>query len=52
VLDHPEIIGRKGDNARRRALDLFSERRMLQDHVDLYRRLAPSGGGEKARHPA
>ena len=52
VLDHPEIIGRKGDNARRRALDLFSERRMLQDHVDLYRRLAPSGGGEKARPPA
>jgi glycogen(starch) synthase len=52
VLDHPEIIVRKGDNARRRALDLFSERRMLQDHVDLYRRLAPSGGGEKARHPA
>jgi glycogen(starch) synthase len=52
VLDHPEIIDRKGDNARRRALDLFSERRMLQDHVDLYRRLTPSGGGEKARHPA
>jgi glycogen synthase len=52
VLDHPEIIVRKGDNARRRALDLFSERRMLQDHVDLYRRLTPSGGGEKARHPA
>jgi glycogen(starch) synthase len=52
VLDHPEIIVRKGDNARRRALDLFSERRMLQDHVDLYRRLAPSGGGEKARPPA
>ena len=52
VLDHPEIIVRKGDNARRRALDLFSERRMLQDHVDLYRRLTPSGGGEKARPPA
>jgi hypothetical protein len=25
---------------------------MLQDHVDLYRRLAPSVGGEKARHIA
>jgi glycogen(starch) synthase len=52
VLDHPEIIVTKGDSARRRALDLFSERRMLQDHVDLYRRLAPSVGGEKARHIA
>jgi glycosyltransferase involved in cell wall biosynthesis len=53
VLDHPESVIRKGDDARRRALDLFAERRMLQEHFDLYRRLAPSvGGGEKAGHLA
>jgi glycosyltransferase involved in cell wall biosynthesis len=53
VLDHPESVIRKGDDARRRALDLFAERRMLQEHFDLYRRLAPSvGGGDKAGHLA
>lgn len=41
VLDHPETIVRKGDDARRRALDLFSEPRMLREHFDLYCRLTP-----------
>ena len=42
VLDDPETILRKGDDARRRALDLFSERRMLREHFDLYCRLTLS----------
>ena len=51
VLDHPETIVRKGADARRRALDLFSERRMLREHFDLYCRLAPSVvDSEKTRY--
>lgn len=42
VLDNPEIIKRYGDTARRRALDLFSERRMVREHFDLYCQLDPS----------
>ncbi len=53
VLDHPEIIARKGDLARRRALDLFSQRRMVNEHYDLYCQLAPSvDPGKKAQLPA
>ncbi len=53
VLDHPEIIVRNGDVARRRALDLFSERRMVKEHFDLYCQLAPLlDRSKKAQHPA
>jgi glycogen(starch) synthase len=52
VLDHPEIIVRNGDDARRRALDLFSERRMIKEHFDLYCQLAPAvDRGKKAQRP-
>ena len=36
VLDHPEMIDQKGEIARRRALDLFTEGRMITEHFDLY----------------
>jgi glycogen synthase len=42
VLDHPEIVGQNGDLAKRRALDLFSQVRMVRDHFDLYCQLVPS----------
>lgn len=42
VLDHPEVIVRNGALARRRALDLFSQRRMVKEHYDLYSKLALS----------
>lgn len=42
VLDDPEIIVRNGELARRRALDLFSQQRMVKEHFDLYRQLATS----------
>jgi len=53
VLDHPEIVGQNGDLARRRALDLFSQVRMVRDHFDLYCQLAPSlQSGKKAQRQA
>lgn len=53
VLDHPEIIVRNGDVARRRALDLFSQRRMVKEHFDLYCQLAPPVNlDKKAQHLA
>ncbi len=53
VLDHPEMIVRNGDVARRRALDLFSERRMVKEHFDLYCQLAPMRDrGKKAQQLA
>jgi glycogen synthase len=53
VLDRPETIVQHGAAARRRALDLFSQQRMVNDHLELYGRLAPSAGPrEKAGHPA
>jgi glycosyltransferase involved in cell wall biosynthesis len=53
VLDDPEVIVRNGDLARRRALDLFSQQRMVKEHYDLYCQLAPSvDHGKKAQQPA
>jgi len=53
VLDHPEVIVRNGDAARRRALDLFSQRRMVKEHFDLYCQLAPAlNRDKKAQHLA
>lgn len=40
VLDHPEIVELHGTAARRRALDLFSQRRMVKEHFELYCQLA------------
>jgi len=51
VLDRPEIIVENGNLARRRALDVFSQRRMVKEHFDLYCQLVPSlDGGRKAQH--
>lgn len=53
VLDNPEIIAQYGAAARRRAVDLFSERRMVKEHMDLYRRLAGlADPSEKGQCPA
>jgi len=53
VLDHPEVIARIGDVARRRALDLFPQRPMVKEHFDLYCQLARSvNRGKKAQHLA
>src|SRR5260370_233485 len=53
VLDHPEIIIRNGDVARRRDLALFSQRRMVRAHFDLYCQLAPAvNRGKRAQHLA
>ena len=41
VLDHPDVILRNGALARRRAVDLFSQQRMVRDHFDLYCTLTP-----------
>ena len=52
VLDHPEVV-RNADAARRRALDLFSQRRMVKEHFDLYCQLAPAlSRDKKAQHLA
>jgi len=42
VLDHPEIVELNGKAARRRALALFSQPRMVKEHVELYRQLTAS----------
>jgi hypothetical protein len=53
VLDHSEVIVRNGDVARRRALDCFSQRRMVKEYFDLYCQLAPAvNRGKKAQHLA
>ena len=39
VLNNPDIVGRLGSLARRRALALFGRERMVGDYVRLYRRL-------------
>jgi glycosyltransferase involved in cell wall biosynthesis len=44
VLDHPEIVGLTGDAARRRALELFSQRRMVKEHYELFCKLFASFG--------
>jgi glycogen synthase len=51
VLDHPETIARYGDIARRRALEFFSEQRMVREHFDLYCQIVPSvATGKKVQH--
>jgi glycosyltransferase involved in cell wall biosynthesis len=42
VLDHPEIVELNGKAALRRALDLFSQPRMVKEHFELYRQLTTS----------
>jgi glycosyltransferase involved in cell wall biosynthesis len=44
VLDHPEIVELNGEAARRRALDLFAQPRMVSEHIDLYSQLLRSNG--------
>jgi hypothetical protein len=51
VLDHPKVIVRNGDVARRRALDFFSQRRMVKEHFGLYCQLAQAvNRGKKVQH--
>jgi len=51
VLDHPEIVERDGAAARQRALDLFSQPRMVKEHVELFRQLAtPVDRNKQAAH--
>ena len=53
ALDHPEVIMRNADVARRRALDFFSQRRMVKEYFDSYCQLAPAvNRGKKAQHLA
>ncbi|MFZ0820073.1 MAG: glycosyltransferase family 4 protein [Candidatus Acidiferrales bacterium] len=40
VLDHPGEIARLGVAARRRALQLFSEQRMVDEYLEVYKRVA------------
>lgn len=37
VLEEPGIVNEMGTRARQRSLKLFSERRMIKEHLDLYR---------------
>jgi len=51
ALESPEIIVQYGIAARRRALDLFSEQRMVKEYFDLYRRVTGFDETDpKARH--
>ena len=51
VLDHPEIVERDGAAARQRAMDLFSQPRMVKEHVELFRQLAtPVDRNKQAAH--
>ncbi len=53
VLDHPEVIVRNGNFARRRALDFFSQRRIAKEYFDLYCQLGPAvNRGKNAQHLA
>ena len=37
VLEQPGIVNEMGARARQRSLKLFSEPRMIEEHLDLYR---------------
>jgi glycosyltransferase involved in cell wall biosynthesis len=39
VLDAPELGAKLGEKARQRALALFSQERMVAEHLDVYRQL-------------
>jgi glycosyltransferase involved in cell wall biosynthesis len=53
VLDHPEKITENGNMARRRAKNLFGERRMVQEHFELYCQIVPRvGRSKKVQNPA
>jgi glycogen(starch) synthase len=43
VLDNPGIIQLKGEAARRRAQNRFSQHRMVREHLELYSQLLKSG---------
>ena len=52
VLENPEIIAQYGAAARNRALNLFSDRRMVKEHFELYRRVIGSANSdEEVRQP-
>lgn len=44
VLNRPELIGQFGSAARERALSLFRKDRMVEEHLNLYRRLTVKAG--------
>jgi glycosyltransferase involved in cell wall biosynthesis len=41
VLEHPELALELGENARNRARALFTQDRMVRDHIKIYARIAP-----------
>jgi glycogen(starch) synthase len=49
VMDHPESIARLGAAAHRRALQLFSEQRMVNDYLNLYIQVARRAGEPAAK---
>ena len=50
VLENPEIIDQQGVAARTRALDLFSDQRMVKEHFELYRRVIGSAQLDEEAH--
>jgi glycogen(starch) synthase len=52
VLDQPELVRKIGAAARDRAVHLFEQRRMVEEHLKLFRELLPPRHAEEARvHP-
>jgi glycosyltransferase involved in cell wall biosynthesis len=52
VLDKPELVRKMEAAARDRAVRLFGHRRMVEEHLQLFRELLPPGHPEEARvHP-
>jgi glycosyltransferase involved in cell wall biosynthesis len=37
VLDEPRLVNELGAKARQRSVEYFSEPRMIEEHLDLYR---------------
>jgi len=52
VLDHPEIVARKGEAAKQRARNCFSQQRMVKEHIGLYAELLSPDGDIGNRTPA
>ncbi len=45
VVDNPALIRRLGERARSRAIELFTQQRMVEDHVNVFCRSATGGLG-------
>jgi glycosyltransferase involved in cell wall biosynthesis len=51
VLDHPDVIARLGAAARQRALQLFTEQRMVSQYLELYQRVAQPAAAAAGKAP-